>query len=53
MRTVQVMDGTWYFGYGGDDWDLNQVIDPSDFDKLTPNSTVVPSAFDVVGPGKL
>ena len=50
-RTVQVLDGNWYFGYGGDNFNLNQTIDPSKFELMTPNITAVPSAFDVKMPG--
>ena len=50
-RTVQVLDGVWYFGVGGNDWDLNKTIDPSKFVSLTPNTTYVPSAYDVKLPG--
>ena len=50
-RTVQVLDGVWYFGVGGQNWTLNETIDPSKFAALTPNTTYVPSAYDVKLPG--
>merc|ERR1719295_597870 len=52
-RTVQVLDGNWNFGYGGSSVNLSQRISPADFEKLTPNVTYVPSAFDVKQPGIL
>ena len=38
-------------GYGGDNYDINKTISPSDMITLTPNITAVPSAFDVKLPG--
>eukprot|EP01084_Bolivina_argentea_P112480 200598_1 len=52
-RTVQVLDGNWNFGYGGNDFNLSQKIPPDQFNELTPNITYVPSAFDVKLPGIL
>eukprot|EP01083_Nonionella_stella_P028678 78974_1 len=34
-RTVQILDGNWYYGYGGSNFNLNQTINPSKFNSLT------------------
>ena len=52
-RTVQVLDGNWYFGYQNG-WNLSKVdYFQSERQQLTPNITTVPSAFDVAMPGIL
>ena len=52
-RTVQVLDGHWYFGYQND-WNVSKLeYSESERLELTPNVTIVPSAFDVAMPGIL
>ena len=49
-RHVQVLNGTWNFGYGPSTCDPTSI---SYADVSTPNVTEVPSSFDVAPPGVL
>ena len=49
-RNVQVLNGTWSFGFGPGTCDPTSVAYDS---IMTPNTTLVPSSFDVAPPGVL
>ena len=49
-RTTTVLDGEWDFGFTSS---ISDVINFNAKDAVTPNTTTVPSCFDVTPPGQL